>query len=187
MIQENLFSSEELLEIQKMVRGFHYFKISGDPGQFLYLARMPPWVIERITLKGYISKQAFARLNTEDLDYKFRIHSDAKSRDDLGDWFYPDMACVFYPFDTPGHGTGMFRHNTQGDHCNDNIGKAFTYDDGNWVMYDYYEGKANTALFYESNKYHCRYPFKAFGKTAEDGRIVIVNFMVKSNDSEQSG
>jgi hypothetical protein len=181
MTLTNLFTALELAEVQSIVRALHYERIAGDPRQFLYLARVPTWVSDRITLPGFESKEAFARLNTEDKDTDFRIHADSRSRDPDGKWFYPEMASVFYPFDTPGYGTGLFRHKVAGDSCEPGQSKAFPYDDGNWDMYEFYEGKENTAFVYASNKYHCRYPFKAFGKNAGDGRIVIVNFMVKIN------
>ena len=179
MIQTCIFSEEELLEVQQLVRGLRYTNMNGDPGQVLYLSYIPGWITQRLTPEGYESKISFARLNTSELDTKFRVHADSRTRDAKGQLFYPDFACVFYPFDTPGHGTGLFRHKVLGDQCDKRKARAFTYDDGNWEMYDWYEGKENTMFAYESNKYHCRYPYQSFGLTKEDARIVIVNFMTK--------
>lgn len=140
---------------------------------------MPQWVIDKVTPDGYESKLAFARLNTENLDTGFRIHSDGKTADNNGKMFQPEYAAVFYPFDTPGHGTALFTHKLIGDRSKPLQGKAFKIDDGMWSVSEWYEGKENTAFYYEANRYHCRYPFKSFGSTIKDGRIIIVNFMVR--------
>lgn len=181
MILSNLFSEIELTEIQVLLRGLPYFEMKMDnfSKDRFHLAHVPEWISGRITLPGYKSRQCFARLNTEKHDTHFRIHADSKSYDDIGRLFYPEMACVFYPFSTPGHGTGLFRHPQWGDSCPIEHGFAFSHDDGRWEMYDYYEGVENTSFVYPANKYHSRTPHKSFGQSRRDGRIVIVNFMTE--------
>ena len=181
MILSNLFSEIELTEIQVLLRGLPYFEMKMDnfSKDRFHLAHVPEWISGRITLPGYKSRQCFARLNTEKHDTHFRIHADSKSYDDIGRLFYPEMACVFYPFSTPGHGTGLFRHPQWGDSCPIGHGFAFSHDDGRWEMYDYYEGVENTSFVYPANKYHSRTPHKSFGQSRRDGRIVIVNFMTE--------
>ncbi len=175
----NLFSEIELNRIQKTLRELAYFeiKMSSFGTDCFYLARIEEWITDRLTLKGYKSVQCFARLNTEKHDTSFRIHADSCSLDDSGKLFYPEVACVFYPFSTPGYGTGLFRHPRWGDRCPINHSFAFTYDDGKWEMYDYCDGIENTSFVYPANLYHSRVPNKSFGKSKKDGRIVIVNFM----------
>lgn len=181
MILSNLFSETELTKIQTLLRDLPYFEMRMDnfSKDRFHLARVPEWISSRVTLPGYQSRQCFARLNTEKHDIHFRIHADSKSRDDMGRLFYPEMACVFYPFSTPGHGTGLFRHPQWGDSCPVGHGLAFSHDDGRWEMYDYYEGVENTSFVYPANKYHSRTPHKSFGQSRRDGRIVIVNFMTE--------
>ena len=181
MILSNLFSETELTEIQTLIRDLPYFEMKMDnfSKDRFHLAHVPEWISGRITLPGYKSRQCFARLNTEKHDTHFRIHADSKSYDDIGRLFYPEMACVFYPFSTPGHGTGLFRHPQWGDSCPIGHGFAFSHDDGRWEMYDYYEGVENTSFVYPANKYHSRTPHKSFGQSRRDGRIVIVNFMTE--------
>ncbi len=182
MILSNLFSEAELTKIQILLRDLQYYEMKMDNfnKDCFHLSRVPEWVSSRITLPGYQSKQCFARLNTEKHDTSFRIHADSASIDETGQrWFHPEMACVFYPFSTPGHGTGLFRHPRWGDSCPKGLGYAFSHDDGRWEMYDYYEGVENTCFVYPANKYHSRVPHKSFGQSKRDGRIVIVNFMTE--------
>lgn len=181
MILTNLFTKPELAEIQLLLRQTPYFKMRMNSfnDHCFHLARIPDWICQRITINGYKSRLCFARLNTSTKDTSFRIHSDAKTLDNLGRVFYPELACVFYPFTTPGHGTGLFKHRQFGEECRLKEGRVFTQDDGFWDMYEYYEGVENTSFVYPANKYHSRVPHKSFGKDKSDGRIVIVNFMTK--------
>lgn len=52
-----------------------------------------------------------------------------------------------------------------------------------WEQVLHVPAKANRAVIYKSNMFHSRYPFKAFGNTPDDGRLIALAFFSFEGDS----
>ncbi len=91
-------------------------------------------------------------------------------------------AAVVYLCDGPG-GTAFWRHgatNTDrikvGDHeLFESIGADWELE-GAWQQIGVAELAFNRAVLYDNSLFHSRYPFEAFGSSAQDGRLVAVAF-----------
>ena len=91
-------------------------------------------------------------------------------------------AAVVYLCDGPG-GTAFWKHTptnaTRLPAWDDDLRNivAQDVDDGSkWEQVALAELKPNRAVFYESEVFHSRWPFEAFGDGAEDGRLILVAF-----------
>ena len=93
-------------------------------------------------------------------------------------------AMVLYLNDDPNYGgTAFWRHIESGKERL-SPHDLMTYvkvrkdweDSSKWQMVDAVQMKANRAVIYESELFHSRYPFEAFGSTPEDGRLILVAF-----------
>lgn len=49
-------------------------------------------------------------------------------------------------------------------------------DNSKWELDNFVKMEANRAVIYESELFHSRYPFEAFGTKPEDGRLILVAF-----------
>jgi|SRR5688572_2091545 len=54
-------------------------------------------------------------------------------------------------------------------------------DESKWEIRQMVNLKYNRALIYESALFHSRYPFKAFGDSPENGRLIVVAFFTSEN------
>jgi hypothetical protein len=54
-------------------------------------------------------------------------------------------------------------------------------DEKAWSIRKFVEMRYNRALIYESALFHSRYPFKAFGTSPKDGRLIVVAFFTPRN------
>lgn len=113
------------------------------------------------------------RLNYNEEEPNAAIHSD------IG---WGTHALVLYLSEGPG-GTAFWKHKTTGCTRID-TGDTWLFeqvnqdwnDEGKWKQCKLVEMKFNRAVIYESALFHSRYPFKAFGSTPEDGRLIAVAF-----------
>lgn len=60
-------------------------------------------------------------------------------------------------------------------------------DVSKWKQLFLAELKFNRAVIYESKRFHSRYPFKAFGSTPEDGRLIAVAFFTPKKLKVRAG
>ncbi len=120
----------------------------------------------KIVLSGY-------RLNYEHEPPNQSIHSD------LG---YGSHVIVIY-LNEGDSGTAFWKHKETGT-TEINYGdlELFTkikndFEDADaWEQIDLVPAKANRAVIYKNNLFHSRFPFKAFGSTPEDGRLIAIAF-----------
>ena len=128
----------------------------------------------RIAAMGY-------RLNYEGEDPNQSIHAD------LG---FATHACVVYlnPGDS---GTAFWKHRETGAtdiwygerDLYEQVKKDFENPDA-WEQRQVVPTKPNRAVIYKGNMFHSRFPFKAFGSTPEDGRLVAIAFFAFQEDEE---
>jgi hypothetical protein len=113
------------------------------------------------------------RLNYEDEAPNQAIHSD------IG---WGTHALVVYLNDGPS-GTAFWKHKESGT-VRIREGQTALFekvkndwkDSSKWELREEVPMKMNRAAIYESELYHSRYPFKAFGNTPETGRLIVVAF-----------
>lgn len=53
-----------------------------------------------------------------------------------------------------------------------------------WNQRGLVEAKANRAVIYKGNLFHSRFPFEAFGRSPEDGRLIAIAFFTFAEDEE---
>ena len=113
------------------------------------------------------------RLNFNDEEPNCAIHSDVG---------WGTHALVHYISKGPS-GTAFWKHNKTGMHRLDpgddwlleQVNKDWDNEKA-WNVRKFVEMRYNRALIYESALFHSRYPFKAFGTSPEDGRLIVVAF-----------
>lgn len=121
------------------------------------------------------------RLNYADELPNQAIHSD------LG---WGTHALVLYLGDGPG-GTAFWKHKPSGTIAIrkgqvglfNKIGNDWV-DESKWEQRELIQMKKNRCLIYESALYHSRFPFKAFGSTPEDGRLIVVAFFTPETEND---
>lgn len=90
-------------------------------------------------------------------------------------------ALVLYLNDGPS-GTAFWRHESGAERLGHNDFLTYAKVMNDWTKESKWEVtsnvlmKANRAVIYESELFHSRYPFEAFGSTPEDGRLILVAF-----------
>ena len=91
-------------------------------------------------------------------------------------------ACVLFLSEGPG-GTAFWMHkNTRAGRLQQGDEGLWRRIDGDWNNKDAWEMiglapmKLGRAVIYESERFHSRWPFEAFGTGPEDGRLVAVSF-----------
>jgi hypothetical protein len=175
----NIFSDFEFEDLRSQLRMSTYLPFPLDKPQILYLTPVPKAYDEVLTQVAELTVQSklnqlrsFARLNTEELDTNFRVHSDGKIYG-----HYPDVACVFYIDTREDSGTAFFESPIYGRTSPSPEYNVHKVDDGNWHPYAKVHQVANSMLVYNAQLYHGRFPWKSYGVSKEDGRIVIVKFL----------
>lgn len=121
------------------------------------------------------------RLNFNLEEPNHAIHSD------LG---WGTHALVLYLSEGPS-GTAFWKHKatdtvsiTQGEvELFEQIKDDWNNEDA-WEITKYVNMKFNRALIYESKLYHSRYPFQAFGRGFENGRLIAVAFFTPKQQDE---
>ena len=95
-------------------------------------------------------------------------------------------AAVVYLCEGPG-GTAFWKHKKTGatrlpawDADLRNTVAPDMEDEAQWEQVELAELKPNRAVFYESEVFHSRWPFAAFGEGPEDGRLILVAFFTPS-------
>lgn len=91
-------------------------------------------------------------------------------------------ALVLYLSDGPS-GTAFWKHKATGTDRVDpgdvwlfeHVNKDWN-DASKWEQIRFVEMKFNRALIYESSYFHSRFPFEAFGKDKDSGRLIVVAF-----------
>lgn len=122
--------------------------------------------VVKIGLMGY-------RLNYENEEPNQSIHAD------LG---FMTHACVVY-LNEGDSGTAFWKHKATGaediwygqNELFDQIKDDFENPDA-WEQRAVVPAKKNRAVIYKGNMFHSRYPFKAFGTTPDDGRLIAIAF-----------
>ena len=91
-------------------------------------------------------------------------------------------ALVLYLCDGPG-GTAFWQHKATGvteiEQSQADLWESIDGDwddESKWKQLFLAELRFNRAVIYESKRFHSRYPFKAFGNTPTDGRLILVAF-----------
>src|SRR5690606_16582212 len=128
----------------------------------------------KIGLMGY-------RLNYENEEPNQSIHAD------LG---FMTHACVVFLNDGDS-GTAFWQHKETGAteiwygqaELFEQIKDDFENPDA-WEQRLYVPAKKNRAVIYKGNMFHSRYPFKAFGSTPDDGRLIGIAFFSFLEDEE---
>lgn len=176
---DNVLPEDIFQVFKRKCRNAVYKDIPAGMGDTLRLAKPDPLIVDFILKE--ISKSlcmklrviiSFARLNHNNVNNTFRVHSDT-----LIEGEKPDIAAVFY-FDTVVNtGTALFKHPEYGL-INGNPSQSLIFKDNElWEPYLKYESKANSAFIYNADLYHGRYPWEAYGTSQKDGRIVLVMFL----------
>lgn len=113
------------------------------------------------------------RLNYEGEEPNQSIHTDVG---------WGTHALVLYLNDGPS-GTAFWRHKSSGKgrlNPHDLMTYSFVRkdwtDESKWEQIDFVPMIFNRGIIYESELFHSRWPFKAFGSTPEDGRLIVVAF-----------
>lgn len=176
---ENIFTPNEFEDLKRQLQSSTYLPFPLDKPQILYLAPVPKAYDDALTIwaESIVESKlnqlrSFARLNTEDLDTNFRVHSDGKIYG-----AYPDIACVFYINTRDDSGTAFYESPIYGRQSPGDEYNVHKVDDGNWSQYAKVFEKENSMLIYNARLYHGRFPWKSYGHSEEDGRIVIVKFL----------
>ena len=176
---ENIFDLDEFEDLKRQLREATYLPFPLDKPQILYLAPVPKAYDDALTIwaESIVESKlnqlrSFARLNTEELDTNFRVHSDGKIYGT-----YPDIACVFYIDTREDSGTAFYESPIYGRTSALPEYNVHKDDDGNWHPYAKIHQKENSMLIYNAALYHGRFPWKSYGQSKEDGRIVIVKFL----------
>ena len=138
------------------------------------------------TLTEYVGNVKIAamgyRLNYEDEAPNQSIHAD------LG---YATHAVVVY-LNEGDSGTAFWQHKETGateiwygqSELFEQIHSDFENPDA-WEQRLYVPSKKNRAVIYKGNLFHSRFPFKAFGTTPEDGRLIAMGFFAfEENESD---
>lgn len=174
VLNPEIFESAVLLG-----RTSKFRKVDVGLGDTLYLAEVPKNLEQRlvnaaesVTGLNLSCIQSFFRLNTTELNTAIRIHADS-----MINGIKPTVAGVFYLESMPGTGTALFEHKIFGRYSKDPSRNAIYKRDEGWVAYQKYEAVANTMFVYNSDFYHARFPWEAYGHDKTDGRIVVVLFM----------
>ena len=168
----NVFAEEDfrwLSRIYNSAEGFYPVNIGGA---YLFYKNFPSKynshlskVIEAHTKKKYLDICSFARLNTPDKDFDFRVHVDGKLLNQ-----YSDLACVFYLRTVLDSGTALFEHPIHGRYSNKR--DIHIINDGLWKPYYSNPSENNSMFVYPSNHYHGRFPWRS-----DFNRIVVVKFL----------
>lgn len=175
----NFLDTATFLTLKEACRKWVYIQTPCSHNQYFMLSKVRQALVDDIkyAIRSKVHESlrpivTFARLNTSDLDTFTRIHSDGHING-----VKPAAAMVLYTETSNQYGTAFFEHPEHGKHCISNTAdNVFTSSKG-WEIYSFVPARENTALFYPSNLFHSRYPFKAYGTTRKDGRIVIVSFL----------
>jgi hypothetical protein len=165
---ENVLLGEDHLEFEQYLKTMQYYPVDlGDDTMFA--GELPPGMAK--TLEDKISEHwgtpleaiaTFARINDENLDFRFRVHSDGIIQGEQ-----PTVAAVYY-IESGGSGTALMSHPDHGE-CGVGI---FTEDDGNWELESFFPGESNSLAIYNADAFHTRYPHQAM-----DTRVVVVSFL----------
>lgn len=166
--KEDVFSGEDHLALDQYLKTMSYFPVDlGDAT--MYAGELPPFLkklvedkISEIWGEELVPIATFARLNDEDLDNLFRVHSDGEIQGQQ-----PTVAAVYY-IECGGSGTALMSHPDHGDR---GVG-IFTEDDGLWHIDKLIPGDANSMVVYEADAFHTRHPHQT-----DDTRVVIVSFL----------
>ncbi|WP_396189898.1 hypothetical protein [Flavobacterium sp.] len=176
---ENVLGQEMFNNTVLVGRHSKFKKVDVGLGDTLYLAEVPKNLEQHLinavsgaTGFNLSCIQSFFRLNTPDLNNAIRIHADS-----LINGIKPTVAGVFYLESMPGTGTALFEHKIFGRYSKDPSRNAIYKREEGWSAYMKYEAVANTMFVYNSDFYHARFPWEAYGHDKTDGRIVVVLFM----------
>lgn len=160
-----------------------FYDIEAQDGQTYkrVAALRVPGMYERMVETLGLTKLAFMgyRLNFDGESPNQHIHSD------LG---WGTHAIVVYLNDGDS-GTAFWKHKATGT-TEINVGDFDLFnaikDDfdtpENWEQIGFVPMKANRAIIYRGNIFHSRFPFKAFGKSAKDGRLIALAFFSFEED-----
>ena len=162
------------------------FRLERHGGTPFTVARLPDVILRQVcyAVEDAIGERfehavVFARLSTREIDTAIRIHTDAM----MGG----SHAFIWSPADPvhPKCGTGFFDHAVHGkslsfapEHHAEHA-RLLSEDAGtlkHWSLRTVVPLAANRLTIYPAHLFHCRYPFRSWGSTQGDGRVVLVGF-----------
>ena len=177
-IREKALPDEIYQEAKRIGKTSRYNRILKENGESLFLARVPLFINTtlHIATENTVGKRfkeiiSFYRLNSAIHDYEFRIHCDTVIQGQQ-----PTHACVFYLHSSNESGTALYEHRFHGREDAANLA-IFDSDDGLWKAWHKVYAKENKLFVYKSSLFHGRFPWRCWGDSRENGRIVIVKIL----------
>lgn len=189
----------EYCEIESYIQRACEFKRQEITEKEYVTSSLPPHyddiIIKRIeTILGKDIKPFFnyLRLSTKELDKDIRIHTDGNMKS--------QYAAVLYFVDAPMiepdaiYGTAFYKHLYYGATLDRNLTEkikdSVLEDDSKDKYLFTLDGiiacKRNRLLIYPADHFHCRFPYKSWGKSKTDGRIVWVSFFNILGDKDEN-
>lgn len=176
-IKSNVFPEGFYKSVKEIAKATNYRPVKTETGEYLFLGKIPSFIrsallLEVETLVGKSLKEiaTFYRLNTSIHDTEFRIHCDSEINGEK-----PTYACVFYLHKSKESGTALYSHESHGLRARDKV-VIFDSDDGLWEPWRKILAEENKLFVYEADLFHGRFPWKCWGSSKQDGRLVIVGF-----------
>jgi len=168
---------EEIHALAKGAAFYDYKAHDGEVYKRVFVCDIPG-IKERLeeVLGGPVTMflQAF-RLNYDGELPNHAVHSDAG---------WGTKALVLYLSEKEGTGTAFWKHKQTGA-TSISMSTApallpYIAPDWNnveaWEQTDMVQSKYNRALIYDGQDFHSRWPFEAYGKNIDDGRLIVVGF-----------
>jgi hypothetical protein len=132
----------------------------------------------------------FGKIDLMGMAYRLNYKGEPPNQSIHSDMGWGTHALVLYLTDGPS-GTAFWQHTKTGanrilpgdmelfEQVKDDFENEDAWDQRAFVKMDY-----NRALIYSGELFHSRYPFKAFGSTPEDGRLIVVAFFTPLGDAQ---
>ncbi len=134
----------------------------------------------------------FGKYDLLGMAFRLNYDNELPNQSIHSDMGWGSHALVLYLTDGPS-GTA-FWHHTKSNRNNilpddielfDVVKDDFEKEDA-WDQRAFVKMKYNRALIYSSDLFHSRYPFKAFGNSIDNGRLILVAFFTPLGDSNES-
>lgn len=127
--------------------------------------------LSMISLRPVSAQFVFARLMLEGEEIPHHVHSDRS----MGDYSAHVYLSPTWP---DGAGTGFYTHETEGHReCTETVHANLDFKSmDKWEKNLFCQGSFNRLLMHDSSFFHCAEPLNGFGKTKEDGRLVLTCF-----------
>lgn len=132
----------------------------------------------------------FGQIDLLGMAYRLNYKNEPPNQSIHSDMGWGTHALVLYLSDGPS-GTAFWQHTATGanrilpgdmelfEQIKDDFENEDAWDQRAFVKMDY-----NKALIYSGELFHSRYPFKAFGDSPENGRLILVAFFTPIGDAQ---